>query len=325
MVWPWVESRPFTMTLSDRNDLGSIVRGLVGLPLPGSGRTDDRFATLAEVAAFDLSSGRLAEGHADAVAILDEGDHTVTEGIWGVWAADPASVRAKPDGTGWSLQGRKPWCSGATMIDHALCTAMTPDGPRLFVVDLSDPGIVPMLGTWPAVGMAGSDTLDVAVDISVSRDAVVGAPGWYTERPGFWFGSIGVAACWLGGAVGAVRALAGRMRDRGGDEHQLANLGAAAARCATLALGIEGAARWIDNSGGDINAARTLAWQTRHVAEEVCLAVLVDVGRGGGADQLSHDADQARRVADLPVYIRQHKAGRDAAALGRVLLGGDLR
>ena len=32
----------------------------------------------------------------------------------------------------------------------------------------------------------------------------VGPDGWYLERPGFWFGAAGVAACWYGGARGLV-------------------------------------------------------------------------------------------------------------------------
>ena len=32
----------------------------------------------------------------------------------------------------------------------------------------------------------------------------VGPPNFYLERPGFWFGATGVAACWYGGARGLV-------------------------------------------------------------------------------------------------------------------------
>jgi hypothetical protein len=42
------------------------------LPLPGSGRTWQRWAALAEISARNLSLGRLAEGHCDALAIVAE-------------------------------------------------------------------------------------------------------------------------------------------------------------------------------------------------------------------------------------------------------------
>ena len=49
-------------------------RGLrqADLPLPGSGATWQRWAAFADIAGEDLSVVRLAEGHADAVAILAE-------------------------------------------------------------------------------------------------------------------------------------------------------------------------------------------------------------------------------------------------------------
>jgi hypothetical protein len=43
------------------------------------------------------------------------------------------------------------------------------------------------------------------------------------------------------------------------------------------------------------------------------------VGRALGAAPLGHDADHARNVADLTVYIRQHHAERDFEALGRAV------
>jgi hypothetical protein len=43
------------------------------LPLPASGKTGVRFAALSSWSAQDLSLGRLAEGHVDALAILAEG------------------------------------------------------------------------------------------------------------------------------------------------------------------------------------------------------------------------------------------------------------
>ena len=323
MPWPWSDCRPFAVPSAAEMDLAGAVAALAGLPLPGSGRTGDRFATLAEVAARDLSIGRLAEGHADAVAILSEAGRECSGGVWGVWAADPDRLQAVRNGDGWRIYGRKSWCSGVGVLSDALLTATGPDGPRLFAVDLHQSGVMAVPGTWPAVGMSGSDSLDVEVDVSLPSAAAIGPPGWYVERAGFWFGSVGVAACWLGGAIGAVRSLARFLGNKSPDEHQLAHLGGAAARCATAAAALEAAARRIDDPARGHVEARDLAWQIRHTVEEVCLAVLVDVSRGGGAGPLGHDADQARRIADLPVYLRQHHARRDAAAFGRAFLGYD--
>src|ERR1044071_6586684 len=77
------------------------VREVAELPLPGSGRTLERFERLAAIARHDPARARLAEGHADAVAIRaelgDPGD-TPPDEMWGVWAAKPPSVTARRDG-----------------------------------------------------------------------------------------------------------------------------------------------------------------------------------------------------------------------------------
>lgn len=44
-------------------------------------------------------------------------------------------------------------------------------------------------------------------------------------------------------------------------------------------------------------------------------------GRALGAGPLSHDEEHGRRVADLTVYLRQHHAERDLAALGGLVTG----
>ena len=60
-----------------------------GLPLPGSGETWKRFQILADWSSFDLSLGRLVEGHSDALAVIAEaGMKPAGESLkYGVWAA----------------------------------------------------------------------------------------------------------------------------------------------------------------------------------------------------------------------------------------------
>ncbi len=60
------------------------------LPLPGSGHTAQRWRRLAELTDIDVVAGRLAEAHADALAILTELDGPAPdeEELWGVWAAE---------------------------------------------------------------------------------------------------------------------------------------------------------------------------------------------------------------------------------------------
>ncbi|MEU8819610.1 acyl-CoA dehydrogenase [Actinoplanes sp. NPDC048796] len=290
------------------------------LPLPGHGATAERFRLLAELGREDLVKARLGEGHADAVAIRVElGDlekpETPSGERWGVWAAAPSSVRAERTSGGWRLTGERPWCSGAAWCTDALVTAAAEDGIRLFAVRNEPPHAVPVDGTWPAIGMAGSDSRTVRFDTAPARP--VGEPGRYVDRPGFWHGGVGVAACWYGGAVGvADRLLAAT--DLG--PHGLAHLGAVDVALGAARAVLAGAAAQID--ADPAGNAHRLALRARATVEAAATEVLDRVGRALGAGPLGRDEAHARRVADLTVYLRQSHAEKDLEQLGAALLSG---
>lgn len=294
--------------------------GLLRLALPGTGSTWQRWQGLAELAAHDLSLARLGEGHADALAILAEAGHPEppTDWLLGVWAAGPVgSVVAEPDDRAWRLSGRRRWCSGASLLTHALVTGSLDGAHQLFLVDLHQPGVDPLAGSWPAVGMEGSDSLDVDFE-QVSAEAVGGA-GFYLGRPGFWHGAIGVAACWWGGAVGVSRTL-WRATEAKPTPHRLAHLGAVDARLWSMASTLQTAAAMVDARPGEIADIRCLALRVRHLVEQGATEVMDRTGRATGAGPLGHDAAHARRVADLTVYLRQIHAEADLEALGNALI-----
>jgi hypothetical protein len=292
----------------------SVLDGELDLPLPGAGATAERFTRLIRIATADPVRARLAEGHADAVAILAElGGPDPARDIWGVWAARPQSVTARRTATGWRLDGERDWCSGATTCTRALLTAAAPDGVRLFAVEVTGPGLVVVPDSWPAVGMAASDSSSVRLQDVAAQ--VVGGPEDYTQRPGFWHGAIGVAACWYGGACGVARPLdAAARRQRPADPHLLAHLGAVDACLAAAAALLDRAAALIDAApAGDL---RLPAMRVRAVVEAAAREVLDRTGRALGAGPLCRDGAHARRVADLTVYLRQHHGERDLAELG---------
>ena len=176
----------------------------------------------------------------------------------------------------------------------------------------------PREGSWPATGMAGSDTLDVGFP-GVAAEPV-GPPGGYTDRPGFSHGGAGVAACWYGGARGVARALLRAAAKRDIGPHALAHLGAVdiALRTARAALGQ--AADEIDADPGDLRGEGPLrALRVRALTEAVAADVLARTGRALGAGPLGHDEAHSRAVADLTVYLRQHHAERDLARLGELV------
>jgi alkylation response protein AidB-like acyl-CoA dehydrogenase len=300
--------------------------GDLDLPLPGRGRTRARWRALARWARWDLSLARLAEGHTDAIAILADlgaqgGDDTPVTGSdvrWGVWAAEPPGylLEARRVPGGWRLAGVKPFCSGARVCTHALVSAREGDARRLFAVRTGQPGVEALPDSWPGPGMAGSDTLDVGFDAVWATP--VGEPGAYLRRPGFHHGGIGVAACWQGGAAAVARTLLTASRTWDLDPHALAHLGAVDARLATVDALLDSAATAVDTDPHDRQGEAALrTMRVRAAVEDAADDVLRRVGRALGATPLGHDAAHARAVADLTVYLRQHHAERDLAALGR--------
>ncbi|MFC9659438.1 acyl-CoA dehydrogenase [Nocardia sp. NPDC127606] len=312
--------------------------GRLDLPLPGSGRTLERWRALAEIAYEDTVLGRLAEAHADAAAIVAElsGDAAPPSGvpelptdaharltaapgeIWGVWAAEtPSSVlRARRVSGGWVLDGRKLWCSGASLCTHALVTAVADEQRALFAVPLDRAVAQPVPGTWLAVGMGESDSGAVDFDNAAAR--MVGVPGEYLSRPGFWHGAIGVAACWYGSACAVAAALHRYAAAGRADDHALAHLGAVTAVLSAAHASLSAAAHAIDADPRDITGdGRVRARTVRAVVENAATETLDRVGRALGAGPLCGDSAHARRVADLTVYLRQSHAERDLADLGR--------
>ncbi len=296
--------------------------GRLDLPVPGSGRTWERWVALADLAGEDLSLARLCEGHADAVAILAEvtGAAPGPGGLWGVWAASPPgpALTATRAGPGWRLRGTKQYCSGAHTCTDALVTAAADDGIRLFAVSTGQ--LEPRPGTWPAVGMAASDTLDVGFpDVPAEP---VGGPGAYLDRPGFSHGGVGVAACWYGGARAVGRTLLAAAGKRDVGPHALAHLGAVDLALSSARTVLRQAADEIDADPADTRkTGPRRALLVRALVESVATEVLARVGRALGAGPLCHDEAHARMVADLTVYLRQHHAERDLAALGSLAAG----
>jgi alkylation response protein AidB-like acyl-CoA dehydrogenase len=316
------ESAPAAWQRTALAFISAVESGRLDVPQPGSGSTRERFAAFADLAEEDLSLARLGEGHADAVAILAELDGPPPRpgSRWGVWAANPPgpNVTASRQGGTWTLRGTKQYCSGARVCTHALVTALADDEPRLFAVAVET--LEPREDTWPATGMAGSDTLDVGFPGIPAEP--VGPPGAYTGRPGFSHGGVGVAACWYGGARGVARALLRAAAKRDIGPHALAHLGAVDIALHTARAALGRAANEIDADPRDLRGEGPLrALRVRALTESAASEVLARTGRALGAGPLSHDEAHSRAVADLTVYLRQHHAERDLARLGELVAG----
>jgi alkylation response protein AidB-like acyl-CoA dehydrogenase len=292
-------------------------QGALTLPVPGGGHTAERHLALMQLGRADLSVARLAEAHTDALAILAEQRRSPgTAGIYGVWASDGPQSRltATPahDG-GWSLSGTKQYCSGASIVEAALVTAHFDGGILLFDIPLNSSGVTALPSTWVSPAFADTATGPVSFDgISLPESAVVGAPGWYLNRAGFWHGAMGPAACWAGGALSLIDA-AGKLNRK--DPHSRAQVGALQA----IAWGIEAvlvkAGTEIDADPADTDRARVRALEVRHLIERWCTEVMDRFGHATGPQLLAYDEHIVRQHGALAVYIRQCHGERDLESI----------
>ncbi len=290
---------------------------------------------LSAVAAGDLTAAKVVEAHTDALAILaeaaadpdlgrDEPLRVPAGSSWGVFAAEGSGLRvdARPSGQSWRLSGDKPWCSLADRLSHALITAHTPSGERrLFAVELTDPAARSAGTHWAARGLMGVPSGILTLDQCPA--VPVGPDGWYLRRPGFAWGGMGVAACWYGGAVGVARRLMEASRTRQPDQLALMHLGAVDAQLTAARMVLQGAAADVDAGRSDGPAGQLLATRTRAVVAGAAEEVLRRVGHALGPAPLALEPEHARRVADLQLFLRQHHAERDEAALGGQVLADE--
>jgi alkylation response protein AidB-like acyl-CoA dehydrogenase len=202
-------------------------------------------------------------------------------------------------------------------------TADTADGYRLFDIDVARHVVSTRPDSWQAVGMADSqsETLEFGGP-PLPFDRAVGDAGFYLDRPGFWLGAIGVAACWYGGAAGLVEHL-GCTLDPSSSDLVLADFGHAVAHVEAMRHVLKDASKGIDADPADEQGqARLRAHVVRHAVHHGALQVLEHVAGAGGARPLCHDREQGQRAADLYVYLAQHHGSQDAAELGRIALAG---
>lgn len=297
-------------------------------PLPGSGNTSTLWELLASTAAVDVAVARVLEPHLDAHAILDQAGLSAeladidadAQSTWGVFAAEGPGMKvvATRSRSDWILDGTKPWCSLARHLSHALVTAHVGDTRQLFAVDLRQDCVSADSGPWFPRGLP--QVVSAPVHFSSARAIPVGEAGWYLTRSGFQWGGMGVAACWWGGAVGVARSLYEWARRAEPDQLALSLLGAVDTDLNSARSVLRAAAAGVDDPSQLTTATALAALRLRNLVADVVDSTLLRVGHARGPGPLVNDEAHARRVADLQLYVRQHHAGHDQAALGRVLV-----
>ena len=307
---------------------GAAVRArIAAAPDPAAG-TWARWEWLAQTGGQDLCLAKLVEPHADATSVLADlgGDAPGPDDVWGVWAAEPptAVLRLVDGPSGPALEGTKAFCSGWELVTHALVTAEHDGVSRLVAVDVAaarDDGRVRPVGPpWAGAGMRRAGTSSLEIDRVPA--VVVGGPGDYTGRTRFWDNAIGVAAVWWGGAREVAGTLVRTARRRPLGDHALAHLGGVTSALDRTRAHLRLAAEVVDAGGDDVDSRRALAESVRASTVVAVSEVIERVGRALGPGPLALDAAHATRVTDLEVFVRQHHAEADLAALGRLVADG---
>jgi hypothetical protein len=295
------------MTLESRLRQG-YARGEFDLPFPGAGKTALRHRRLCELARGDLPLARLAEAHTDALAILAEAQIIPLPGLYGVWAAETAGDELRLQAG--SITGRKMFCTGAGLIDHALITVES----YLVDVDLRAhaASFTADAQSWRTCAFNETNTATLQF-CSTPISRLLGTGNWYLQRRGFWHGACGPAACWAGGAAGL---LDYALRQTRADPHTLAHLGAMGAAVWGMTAYLDSAGHEIDRHPNEGEAAQRRALTVRHLIERACSEILQRLGRAYGPRALAFDAAVARRYQEVELYIRQSHAERDLETLG---------
>ena len=300
---------------------------------PGWGETRARVAALRAVGRRDLCLARLVEPHLDAAAILTEADAAPPAAgeLWAVWASrssTPPLLQPHADGRadGYELSGVQPFASGALVCDVALVSvADATTGDELLArVDLRhgrvDGSVRADTAGWQTPAFAATTTATVTFDsVVIAPDAIVGPPGHYLQRPGFWHGALGPAAVWAGGAEGLLDA-AERLPCR--SVHERVGLGELRALVWSLQAQLDRAADDADAAPGDAEAARVRALVVRHLVERQCTRVIEVFTRTYGPRPLAFDSEVIARVQELQLYLRQVHHGADLEELGAADGGG---
>jgi len=296
--------------------LSQLVNLAKKLPYPASGQTYQRWQLFAQIAGSDLSLAKLFESHCDALSILNELGYQeeIDDQIWAVWAADGglAPLQIKDN----LCNGIKPWCSGAEFIQKALMSYKDRQGQaQLCIVNLEHPSITTDLSHWHAVGMHATQTARVTFENTPVQP--IGHPNSYLERPGFWHGAAGVAACWYGAAVRLASFLQESCQANPNPFNKL-YLGELAQQLAITKQYFQYVAELVDHQPllSHEREIRILRAQT----EQCCQRVIERVGKALGARPFCEDATFAQLMADLPVFMRQSHAAFDYEQIAELCL-----
>lgn len=285
---------------------------------------------LAAVGRGDLSTGRLYEGHVNAVFLLMTfGDadlrrtarHALDQGaFFGIWNTDaPDDPLRVADGM---LCGKKSFASGADGLTHAIVTTGAIENRLMFLVPVD---ALPVDRTWwKPLGMraSGSHVVDFS-NLAIDPAWQVGKPGDYTREPWLSAGAIRFVAVQVGGIHAVLDVAAEHLvrTKREADRMQRQRLAAMSTACETAYLWLDRiSAEWAEQGDPDRLVAGVCA--ARGAVERAALAVMEDAERAIGVAGMLAPHCYERLSRDLRTYLRQPNPDGAAERLGTAVAEG---
>ena len=267
----------------------------------------------------DIPLARLAEGHIDALRILDQAERRPQgDALYGVWASrsQQTGIRATPEADGLlRLEGVLRFASGAGLLDRALVPVWLSDGSHL-LIDLAVADLPVDSSRWFTGAMTASRTHQVTIDSQVNVDERIGGADFYLQRPGFFPGGVGVAACWIGGAARVLDLV--HVLHRQPSPAQQIRLGRMRGDLAVGAATIRATAALLDRAAAE---SAELDWQAvsteaRSGAAEAVRRLITDARLVTGPAGLAMHEGLAHAIPDLELYVMQQNSDGDASFLG---------
>lgn len=310
---------------------------------PSRGGMTRLLGLLAAVGRGDASVGRLIEGHANALELIDRtASRPLRERVFaavrsgallGVWGADPRDNRLKAswDPDGLKLCGAKIYCSGAEGLSAALVLADGPGEGRTLLYVQNDGRLTVDTSAWQPLGMRASGSHQVIFDgVTIDSNAIVCDGASYLADPWFTGGAMRFAAVQAGVARGLAEIATAHLvaQERADAPHQAARLGDAAVALAgiegTLALAASAWDEGCEPGASTYAAARAASHGdlARVAAERALLEIADLVQRAVGLSGLIAPHALEPRLRDALTYLRQPNPDGAREAVGRAFAAG---
>jgi alkylation response protein AidB-like acyl-CoA dehydrogenase len=300
---------------------------LLARPPVDADATPELLRLLAAIGRGDLSTGRLYEGHVNAVilarqfakgAALDRANRLLASGGWfGVWNTDAPQDPLKIENG--ILSGKKNFASGVERLSHAIVTTGSMAKRMMWLVPVED---LPVdRSWWKPLGMrsSGSHVVDFT-GLRVQDDWALGSPGDYTREPWISAGAIRFVAVQVGGMHAVLDVTIDHLRRSSRSDDRLQQQ-----RLATMATAVETGYLWLDRVGrewrqtGFADTVIPATAAARGAVEAAAMLVLDLAEKSVGAAGMIAPHPLERLVRDLRTYLRQPNPDGAADILGKAV------